>query len=133
MNKLAAMSLLTAGVLSLAPSPAIAGSKEKALIGGLIGGLIIGHAITESHRSACPPEPDTVVVYDSREDNCGGCWRETRVQVWVPGYWVTHRNHGHRVRYYVSGRHEWRTNRVWVADAHGDRHGRRDHRYAYNR
>ena len=40
MNKLAAITLITASALAVAPSPAYAGSKEKALIGGFIGGLI---------------------------------------------------------------------------------------------
>ncbi len=130
MKKIAALSLLTAAALSLAPAPAHAGSKEKALIGGLIGGIIIGHAISESGRSSCPPEPRTVVVVDSRNNDCGGYWRENRVQVWVPGYWVVSYDCGRRVRHFVSGRHEWRTERVWVADSRRDHRG---NRYAYNR
>lgn len=122
MKKIAAIALLSAAALSLAPAPAMAGGKEKALIGGFIGGLIIGHAITESHRSACPPEPAPVVVIDSRNDDCGGYWREERVQVWVPGYWVVSYDCGRRIRRHVGGHHEYRTNRVWVSD------GRRDHR-----
>lgn len=132
MNKLAAISLLTAGALSLAPSPAYAGSRERALIGGFIGGLIIGHAINESHHSTCPPEAGTVVVYDSRDHNYG-YWKDVSVKVWVPGYWVTRHDRGHRTRYYVAGRHEWRTERIWVAESRRDGRDRRDHRYTYNR
>lgn len=132
MNKLTAITLLTAGAIAFAPSPAYAGSKEKALIGGLIGGLIIGHAIAESHESTCPPDRGTVVVYDSRDHDCG-YWKEVRVKVWVPGYWVTTHDRGHRSRYFVAGRHEWRFERVWVAESRHDRHGRNDNRYAYNR
>ncbi len=138
MNKLTAITLLTAGAIAFAPSPAYAGSKEKALIGGFIGGLILGHAIAESHESTCAPERGTVVVYDSRDRDCG-YWKEVRVKVWVPGYWVNTHDRGHRSRYFVAGRHEWRINRVWVADSRHDRHDRhdrydrRDHRYTYNR
>jgi hypothetical protein len=141
MNKLTAITLLTAGAIAFAPSPVYAGSKEKALIGGFIGGLILGHAIAESHESTCPPERGTVVVYDSRDRDCG-YWKEVRVKVWVPGYWVNTHDRGHRSRYFVAGRHEWRINRVWVADSRHDRHDRhdrydrydrRDHRYTYNR
>lgn len=134
MKKLAAITLLTAALVSLAPTPALAGSKEKALIGGLIGGLIIGHAISESHRSACPPPPGPVIVYDSRRDDCDGYWQENRVQVWVPGFWVTTRDCGRNVRRFVAGHHEFRTERVWVANARsGNRSGRNSNRYAYNR
>jgi hypothetical protein len=133
MNKLANIALCTAAILSLAPSPAMAGSKERAAIGGFIGGLIIGHAITDSYRSTCPPEPGFVVVHDGCRSTCCGYWKETRIKVWVPGYWDTRYHHGTRVRFYVAGRHEWRVNRVWIADSRGHRHGTRDHRYAYNR
>lgn len=134
MNKLATITLLTAAALAATPNPAYAGSKEKALIGGLIGGLIIGHAIAESHNSTCPPEPGTVVVYDSRDRDCG-YWKEVRVKVWVPGHWVVRHERGCRTRYYVAGRHEWRVERVWVADArgHSRRHDGGDRFYADNR
>lgn len=135
MKKIAALALLSAAALSLAPAPAMAGSKEKALIGGFIGGLIIGHAISESHRSACPPPPPPVVVVETRSDDCG-YWRDDRVQVWVPGYWVVSYDCGRQVRRYVGGHHEYRTNRVWVSEGRRDRgrdHGRGRDRYAYNR
>lgn len=134
MNKLATVTLLTAAALAATPSPAHAGSKEKALIGGFIGGLIVGHAIAESHNSTCPPEPGAVVVYDSRDRDCG-YWKEVRVKVWVPGHWVVRHERGCHTRYFVAGRHEWRAERVWVADRGSDhrRHDHRDRHYAYNR
>lgn len=131
MKNLAAIALLSAAILSLAPTPAIAGSKEKALIGGLIGGLILGHAISESYHSSSPPERGPVVVYDSRSGNRTGYWMETRVQIWVPGCWITTYTHNRPSRRYVAGHHEYRTERVWVTDARHNRH--HSDRYAYNR
>jgi hypothetical protein len=131
MKKIAAITLLTVGAVALAPVSAHAGSKERAAIGGFIGGLILGHAISESHRSSCPPAPAPVVVYDSRRDDCDGYWTENRVKVWVPGHWVVRDDCGRRTRIYVAGRHEWRTERVWVATTRGGHH--HHNRYAYAR
>jgi hypothetical protein len=121
MNKLATFSLIAAAALSLAPKPAQAGNKEGAVIGGFIGGLIVGAVISDNAHTTvsynppqayCPPAP--VIV-----DSCStGYWNDVRVQVYVPGHWAYRYDRGRQVKYYVNGCHEWRTNRVWVANNH---------------
>ncbi|MFZ5494986.1 MAG: hypothetical protein ACOZE5_06570 [Verrucomicrobiota bacterium] len=133
--KATALSLATATALAFTPKPAVAGDNEAAFVGGLIGGAILGAALSDLDH-------DTRVVVASHRyhdhDRCDdGYWKRVEVRVWVPGYWVSERRHGHTHRYYVSGHYEIRTDRVWVAyDRHNrhdryDRHDRRD--YGYDR
>ena len=128
MNIKATVLTLAASALAFTPKPAVAGDKEAALVGGLIGGIIIGAAIADAH------DHDTRVVVASHgsryRDDCreDGYWKRVEVRTWVPGYWVTERRHGRTHRYYVEGHHEIRTERVWVSY---DRHDRRDRRYGY--
>lgn len=129
MNIKATVLTLAATAFAFTPKPAEAGNKEAALVGGLIGGLIIGAAIADSH------DHDARVVVAShgpryRDDDCrdDGYWKRVEVRTWVPGYWVTERRHGRTHRYYVEGHYEIRTERVWIAY---DRHDRRDRRYSY--
>ena len=134
-NKITALVLAAATALSLAPKPAKAGDKEVALVGGLIGGLIIGSAIADSHHSVNYPRTTTVVVNDRRNDrydDCdyrdGGYWKTISVKEWVPGAWVIERGyHGREYRRYVSGHYICRTDRVWVSYDRYDRHDRRDY------
>jgi hypothetical protein len=131
--KATALTLAAATAFAFTPKPAVAGDKETALIGGLLGGLIIGAAIADAD------DYDTRVVVASHGhrdyDRCDdGYWKRVEVRTWVPGYWVTERRHGRTNRYYVEGHYKIRTERVWVAyDRHPrhDRHDRRD--YGYDR
>src|SRR5690242_17919047 len=126
-TKLTALALAAATAFAFTPKPAVAGDKGLAVVGGLIGGLIIGSAIADSH--------DTRVIYahDRYDDRDGrydrrdsGYWRTVSVNVWVPGYWVVERSHhGRSARYYVSGHYECRNDRVWVAYDRHDRYDRR--------
>jgi len=122
-TKLIALTLAAATAFAFAPKPALAGDKELAVVGGLIGGLIIGSAIADH-------DDDTRVVVAShrhydRHDRDDGYWKRVEVRVWVPGYWVTERHRGRIHRHYVDGHYEIRTDRVWVSY---DRHHRRGHR-----
>ncbi len=121
-TKIIALSLAAATALAFTPKPAVAGDKEIALVGGLIGGLIIGSAIADHHD-------DTRVVVASgygHRDRPSGYWKHVETRVWVPGYWVTERHRGRIHRHFVNGHYEIRTDRVWVS------YDRRDHR-DYNR
>lgn len=145
-TKITALALIAVTALSLAPKPAKAGDKEWAVVGGLIGGLIIGSAINEGrHSSDYPHRNTTVIVNGRRDDDCddrddAGYWKEVSVRVWVPGCWVVERSrygHGRDYRRYIGGHYEYRTDRVWVAY---DRYDRRDYgdrnndyRYGYGR
>ena len=127
-TKIIALSLAAATAFAITPKPALAGDKELAVVGGLIGGLIIGSALADHHD-------DTRVVVTSgyrhdHRDRDDGYWKHVETRVWVPGYWVTERHRGRAHRHYVDGHYEIRTDRVWVAY---DRHHRHDRRYAYDR
>lgn len=130
-TKFTALTLAAATVFAFTPKPAVAGDKELAIVGGLIGGIIIASALNDD----CD---DTRVVVASHHrhdhDRCDdGYWKRVEVRVWVPGTWVTERRHGHAHRYYIEGHYEYRTNRVWVAYDRHDRHDRRDIGRGYGR
>lgn len=120
-TKITALTLAAATTFAFTPKPAVAHDNGLAVVGGIIGGLIIASALNDH----C----DTTPVYVSdRCDDRGysGYWSTVSVNVWVPGYWVVERSHhGHSYRHYVEGRYECRNDRVWVAY---DRHGRYDRR-----
>lgn len=146
-TKITALALIAVTALSLAPKPAKAGDKELAIVGGLIGGLIIGSAINESRHSSDYPHRNTTVIINDRHDRRDhGYWKEVSVKVWVPGCWVVERSrHGHSSKRYIGGHYTFRTDRVWVSYDRHDRHdrydrddrhdhdGRDDHRSDYGR
>ena len=132
-NKITALALIAVTALSLAPKPAQASDKGLAVVGGIIGGLIIGAALNEnSHYEGYPARATTVIVND-RDDRCDeGHWKDVSVKFWVPGCWIVERSrYGREVRSYVSGHYGYRTDRVWVAYGRHDRHDRdnRDDRH----
>jgi len=122
MKTIAFVSLLSVTALAFTPAPAKAGSEGVAALGGFIGGLIVGHALSD-HRAG-PPSTEVFVThrhgdrYDSRYDGGRherhGYWDSVRVKVWVPGYWTTCYERGRRISYHTPGRYEWRIERVWV-------------------
>ena len=124
-TKLTALALIATAALTLTPKPAVANDKGLAVVGGIIGGLIIASAINDH----CD-DNRTTVVYGSgsgcEDRRDGGYWNTVCVNVWVPGCWIIERNHyGRDYRRYVGGHYERRNNRVWVADNRHD-HGGRD-------
>lgn len=124
MNIKATVLTLAATAFAFTPKSAEAGNKEAALVGGLIGGILIGAALADSHSH----DAHVVVAGHGPRYHDDGYWKNVEVRTWVPGYWVTERRHGRTHRYYVEGHYEVRTERVWVAY---DRHHRPDHRYSY--
>lgn len=130
-TKITALLLATTAALTLVPKPAQAGDKEAALIGGLLGGLIIGSAIAD-HR---PVYHDTTVIVD---DGYGcepaGYWDYRTVRVWVPATWEIRIANGCRERIFVPGYWTHRRDRVWVAHRGGrhDRSDRRDRRHDHH-
>lgn len=126
--KATALTLAAATAFAFSPKPAVAGDKETALVGGLIGGIILGAVLADAD------DHDTRVVlaghnYHGHGHRDDGYWKRVEVRTWVPGYWVTERRHGRAHRYYVEGHYEIRTDRVWVAYNRYDRHDRRDYGY----
>ncbi len=125
-TKITALVLIAVSALTLAPKPAQAGDKEFAIIGGLIGGLIIGSAINDSRPHDYETQR-TVIVDRRANDRCDGPdgrWEDVTVQVWVSGIWIAERGrHGRSYNRYIPGHYERRTSRAWVRY---DRHDRRD-------
>lgn len=133
MNIKATVLTLAATAFAFTPKSAVAGDKETALVGGLIGGIILGAVIADAsdHDARVVVASHNHRHYDN--DRCDdGYWKRVEVRTWVPGYWVSERRHGRTHRYYVEGHYEIRTDRVWVAySRHNryDRDDRRDHGY----
>lgn len=127
MKKFILLSLLAATAAALAPKPALAGDREIAAIGGFIGGLVLGSALHDDRY-----DRTTVVVsdrYHHRPQH--GYWKHVTVKTWVPGYWTTSCDrYGRRVRVYVEGCWQYRTDRIWVSH---DRHGRYGHHDGHDR
>lgn len=132
-TKFTALTLAAATAFAFTPKPAVAGDKELAVVGGLIGGLIIASAINDH----C--DTRTVVVNDRCDD---GYWKTVEVRVWIPAGWVYERSpYGGSRRIYVAGHYECRNDRVWVAynrydrrdNRHDDRHDRREIGRGYGR
>lgn len=129
MKKTAAIVLILAAAIAAAPL-AHAGDKERALIGGLIGGIIIGSALdNDRHHSHT-----RVVVRDSHRhhDRCGcsGHYEWVSTRIWIPvNYVTTYDSCGRRIRVREGGHYTYRKERVWVAD-HG--HGRGRDRIYYS-
>lgn len=128
--KATALTLAAATAFAFTPKPAVAGDKEAAFVGGLIGGVILGAVLNDHDHDR------TVVVskdygYDRRrDDRCDdGYWKTVEVRSWVPGYWASERRHGRTIRYYVEGHYEVRHDRVWVASGRYDRPDHRDYGY----
>lgn len=131
-TKLTALALLAAAAVAAVPSPARADHDGLAVVGGILGGLLVASAIHDSHSVsyttynpgyvACPPP--AYVAYGGND----GCWQDVAVQVWVPGCWIQERGYrGQVVRRYVAPHYESRNNRVWVASNRGYRNDRNDH------
>lgn len=133
MKKHLIITLCTVAALAFVPITH-AGSKERAAIGGFVGGLIVGHALS---KHAPAPDCRETVQYDrhhrssyghyNRHQRASpGHWETSRVKIWVPGHWSVRVDRcGTRVRHFVAGRYGWRTERMWVAYAPAHRgHGR---------
>lgn len=137
MKKFALLALIAAAALVVTPKSAFAGHGSDdaavAAIGGFIGGLVLGAALDNDHDRY---DPGHVVIdagygdrhYRGRGD--GGYWKTVTVKHWVPGCWTHSRDrYGRRIKVYVDGHWDYRTERVWVSY---DRHDRHD-RYGYDR
>ncbi len=124
-TKFTALTLAAATAFAFTPKPAVAGDKGLAVVGGIIGGLIIASAINDHHDDS-----HTVIVsnsYNPRHND--GYWKTVEVRVWVPAVWIVERSHhGRSYRRYVEGHYECRTDRVWVAYNGYDRYDHRDDR-----
>lgn len=123
-----------------AQSTAKADRHDRAIVGGIIGGIIVGSILDNDHHHT-----QTRVSYSSHRNHhqCGShCSNYKRVSQrnWVPGYWsVTFDNCGQRRKSYIRGHYEVSYRKVWVGCSYRsdsrnnrydrDNHQRNDHRY----
>jgi len=90
MKKLLIASLAALMVASATVVPAQAGDQGLAIIGGVIGGLVIGEALRDHHHYPRPRGP-----YYYEQSYYDNCWIEYR-RVWDP---YLHRFITQKVRY----------------------------------
>lgn len=136
MKTISTLTLIAAIAAFITPQQAKAGDKEKAIIGGLIGGIIIGSVLADDDHH------HTTVSYSHRSshrDQCNtGHWEWRSEKRWVPGYYRYSRDRcGYKVRTWVSGYYEYNKRKVWVSDRRYDRsdrhHGRHHSSYEERR
>lgn len=123
-------------LLTLAPRPAIAlGDKEAAILGGIIGGLIIGAAIDDARDHHDYDRRVTVRSHSAYDDRRGsvyergnshvshqssGYWTYRTVKVWIPKRVTYTRDYcGRSVKQYERGRYEYRREKVWISTRRG--------------
>jgi hypothetical protein len=130
--------------LTLVPRPAAAlGDKEAAILGGLLGGVIIGAAIDDafdndrshrnvsSHSSRGHSGSDYGRSSRNRHSSSCGCsscrsspssghWTYRSIKVWIPqrvSYYYD--DCGRRIRHYERGHYTYRKEKVWVSNRRG--------------
>ena len=136
------ITLTAVAALLFAPRPATAlGDKEAAILGGLIGGVIIGAALHDafdhdrSHRhisvsSGHRGRGDDYGHSSHRHGPSCGCsscrsprgghWTYRSVKVWVPErFSYSYDDCGRRIRHYERGHYEYRREKVWVSSHRG--------------
>ena len=122
---------LAASLAIVAAPIAHAGDKERALIGGLIGGIIIGSAIEKSHHDR---SYDRVVISNHHDHHarcgCSGHYEWVTTRVWIPVRYVWNRDScGRSYRSREGGYYTYEKERVWVTDGHHDRRDNREYSY----
>jgi hypothetical protein len=133
-TRLTALALTAATALSFTPQSALAGDKEWAAVGGFLGGLIVGSVINDHDHDRGYRTSRTVIIDRDRHGGCNdrcddrcehrGYWKSVEIRTWVPDCWETRYERGRRVRIFIPGHYECRTDRVWVAYDRHDRHDR---------
>jgi len=135
------ITLITALVAS---TEARADREGRALVGGLIGGIIIGSILDDEHHHH---HYHTRVHHRSRGhggyDNgcgCSGHYDYISVKTWINGHWsVSYDRYGHCHRHWRPGYYSYDKRRVWVPHKRGcryygaPRHGHYDDHYMEDR
>lgn len=122
MKKLISLTIVIATIFGF-QSVAQAGDKERALIGGLIGGAIIASALNDNdhHHRHNSSVSVSYSNYGGRDHGhrCGnkcGYYKDVRHKYWVSGHWdVSFDDCGRRNKRYISGHYDYSVKRVWVA------------------
>ena len=114
---------LTASLAFLAAPQAKAGDDADALIGGLIGGVIIGSILADDDVRA-----SVSVGYGDH-----GYYDWVSVRSWVPGHYVYRHDHcGNTVRVWVSGHYTHVREKVWVSGYRHHSHRHHGHHYRHH-
>ena len=134
MKDILIITLIAILVGSITAANANADREGRALVGGLIGGLIIGSILDDDHHH----RRTTFHHHSShRYDSCGcnGHHDYISVKTWINGRWLVHYdNCGNRVRNWHPGHYSYIKRRVWVPHNrgchyyNGPSHGRYDNR-----
>ncbi|EDY81876.1 hypothetical protein VDG1235_1496 [Verrucomicrobiia bacterium DG1235] len=142
MKALSALTLLAAAAALVMPNKAMAGDKEKAIIGGLIGGIIIGAVIADDDFDTHVNVGYHAGGRHGHHDH--GYWEWVSVKTWIPGYYERSCDrYGRTRKVWISGHYTFSKKKVWVDarrsshrssyhyrsyDRHDRRHDRYDHR-----
>ncbi len=107
-----------------------AGDKERYLIGGLLGGLILNEVVDGSSvefRSRRPVRVEHHVHHRHAFRRPSGHYEYRRIKIWVPGCRERIVKRCGRIEFrWVPGHYEFRTQKVWVSYGRRPlrRHGR---------
>lgn len=131
MKIISTLTLIAVAAGFVAPNTAFAGDKERALLGGLIGGIIIGAAISDDD---CDTQVNVGYHAGGHYQN-SGYWEWVSVKTWVPGYYERSCDrYGRTRKVWISGYHTYTKQKVWVEARHASppSYGRYNDGYRYN-
>ena len=113
-------------ITALVASTARADREGRALVGGLIGGIIIGSILDDDRHLH---HHHTRIHHRSRGyDRHGGCgynghYDYISVKTWINGHWsVSYDRYGHCHRHWCPGYYSYDKRRVWVPHNRSRRH-----------
>lgn len=134
MKSLLFITLITAILASTTAPTARADREGRALVGGLIGGIIIGSILDDDrhHHNHHSRVHHRSRGYDHRGGcGCSGHYDYISVKTWINGHWsVRYDRYGHCYRDWSPGYYSYDKRRVWVPHKRSCRHyssPRRDH------
>lgn len=117
--------ILIAVIASFTAPQAQANKEGRALLGGIIGGIILGNALADNEIHT------SVHVSNSYGHHGNGYYDWVSVKTWVPGHYERrYDNCGNRYKAWISGHHSYVRQKVWVESR---RQHRREHYSNQNR
>lgn len=122
MKKAAAILVAVALLATMAPARANAGGHggAGAFFAGIIGGAILGSALSNAYAYPAPVyAPPPRAYYPPSRVWVPGRYEARLERQWVPGYWATERG-GHRGDYDDDDGPGYRARRVWVPGHYED-------------